>query len=165
MSTKIQVGKKYTFVFKDGNTFYLTGGEVIKVGRRYIHYKINDWQTSKLELSKIVEVVEAGTEREKEWENYIKAVLKWQSDRVEAQKEIEREEMSTMWDRVFKRLKEWEKENPKPQPPLKSIKQVKAPSPHLSASVQSLFNLYQLLFIGFVGNSTLPSFPALLIFA
>ncbi len=122
MPTKIQVGKEYTFVVQEGNIFYLSGGKVIKVGRKYVHYKINDWQTSKLELSKIVEVVEAGSEREKEWKNYIEAVLKWQSDRVEVQREIEREEMSAMWDRISKRLKEWEKANPKPQPPLKSIK-------------------------------------------
>jgi len=121
--SKIQVGKKYTFVLKDGNTFYLTGGEVIKVGRRYIYYKVNDWQTSKVEISKIAEIVEAGSRKEKEWENYITAIRKWQNKYWEAKRSIEREEMSAMWDRVFKRLKEWEKENPKPQPPLKSIKQ------------------------------------------
>ena len=120
---KLQVGKEYTFVLREGDTFFLSRGKVIKVGRKYVHYQFNDLPPSKLELSKIVEVVEAGSPKEKEWENYIKAVLKWQSERVEVQRKIEREEMSAMWDRVFNRLKEWEKENPKPQPPLKSFKQ------------------------------------------
>jgi len=122
MTTKIQVGKEYTFVVQEGNSFYLSSGKVVKVGRKYVHYKINDWQTSKLELSKIVDVVEAGSEREKEWENYIAAVQKWQNKYWEAKRSIEQEEMSAMWHRVEERIKQWEKENPKPQPPLKSIK-------------------------------------------
>jgi len=122
-STKLQVGKTYTFVVQEGNTFYLSRGKVIKVGKRYIHYKVNDWLISKEELSKIVEVMEVGSQKEKEWKNYIEAISKWQNRRIEAQREIEREETFEMWRRVEKRLKEWEETHPKPQPPLTSIKQ------------------------------------------
>jgi len=119
----IKVGKTYTFVVKDGTTFYLSGGKVIIVGRKYVHYKINDWQTSKLELSKIVEAVETGTPKEKEWKEYIHAIRKWENDFLEAKREIERDEAFKMWKRVEQRLQEWKEANPKPQPPFKSIKQ------------------------------------------
>ena len=123
MSTKIQVGKTYTFVVRKGNTFYLSGGKVIKVGRKYVHYKFNDWEILKLELSKIVEAVETGTPKEKEWKDFIHAIRKWENDFLEAKREIEREETFKMWKRVEQRLQGWIKANPKPQPPLKSIKQ------------------------------------------
>ena len=120
---KLQVGKEYTFVLREGDTFFLSRGKVIKVGRKYVHYQFNDLPPSKLELSKIVEVVEAGSPKEKEWKNYISAIQKWQNEYWKTKRVIEREEMNAMWDRVEKRIKQWEKENPKPIPPLKSLKQ------------------------------------------
>ena len=120
---KLQIGKQYTFVVKEGDSFYLHRGKVVKIGKKYIHYQNNDLPVSKLEISKIAEVMETGSQKEKEWKNYIAAIHKWQNNYWEAKRRIEQEEMSAMWNRVEERIKQWEKNNPKPIPPLKDLKQ------------------------------------------
>jgi hypothetical protein len=122
---KIQVGKNYTFVVEGGSYgFYLISGRVLKVGKKYIHYQYGteDWTKSKIEISKIVEVIPAGSKREKEWETYLETLRRWKTNMYKTKEEIEREETWNMRKRVEERLKEWIKQNPQPKPPLRNLR-------------------------------------------